>query len=77
MVLQEIKIKESLPKNWKIERSLNLKNGDEMELSICMRHKMVSEAIWNDSKILSKERSCMKGWKGKCMQTNITYKARN
>ena len=56
MVLQEIKIKESLPKNWEIEWSLNLKNGDEMELSICMKHKMVSEAIWNDSEILSEER---------------------
>jgi len=55
MVLQEIKIEE-LPKHWEIEYNLNLENGDEMELSICMKHKMVSEAIWNGSKILSKER---------------------
>ncbi len=54
MVLQEIKI-EKLPKYWEIEWNLNLENGDEMELSICMKHKMVSEAIWNGSKILSKE----------------------
>jgi len=54
-------------------------NGDEMELSICTEHKMVSEAVWNDSKILSKERQWwgMKGWEGKCMQTNIVYQARN
>ena len=27
-----------------------MKNGDEMECSMCMKHEMVSEAIWNDSK---------------------------
>jgi len=55
MVLQEVKI-EKLPKHWEIEWNLSLKNEDELELSICMKHKMVSEAIWNGSKILSKER---------------------
>jgi len=43
MKLKKVK----LPKHWEIEWNLNLENGDELELSIGMKHEMVSDAIYN------------------------------
>ena len=53
MVLQEIEIKET---TWKLKDWINPTLKDEVECSMCMEHKMVSKARWNDSKMLNKEK---------------------
>jgi len=67
-----MKLKESkLPKHWEIEWNLNLENGDELELSKGMKHKMVSEAICDDNEVLGNEDNIIwRDVKKKCMLTN-------
>ena len=53
-----------------------LKNGYEGEYSMCMKHKMVSEATCNDNEEMLGDKN-NKIWRDKCMQTNMIYEARN
>jgi len=70
--------KNKLPKHWEIEWNLNSENGDELELSKGMKHKMVSEAICNDNEMLgNKNNKIWKDVKKKCMLTNVTYETRS
>ncbi len=71
MVLHEIKESKLKLKHWEIEWNLNLENGDELELSIGMKHKMVSEAICNDNEMLGNKNNIIwRDVKKKCMLTN-------
>jgi len=60
MVLQEFKRKQNY-QHWEIEWNLNLENGDELELSKGIKHKMVSEAICSDNEMLGNKNNII--WK--------------